>query len=122
MKNGAYGHSARLFTEDIHQLWLNFHKIGAEMVSLTKGLSDVSRRAYCKHVGGSVNGTYWEGKNEEFNQVHPGNMDSLGLDITKPCPLLEADRQSTPHPTDLKKSNICNFCGGKTDERISDCM
>ncbi|KAF9609731.1 hypothetical protein IFM89_018179 [Coptis chinensis] len=103
MKNGAYGHSARLFTEDIHQLWLNFHKIGAEMVSLAKGLSDVSRRAYCKH---------------EFNQVHPGNMGSSGLDITKPCPLLEADRQSTPHPADLKKSNICNFCGGKTDERI----
>ncbi|KAF5192330.1 Phd finger protein ehd3 [Thalictrum thalictroides] len=119
IRDGYYDHSPQLFSEDIQQLWSKLQNIGLEMVSLAKGLSDMSRRLYHERVGGSVNGASLEGKHEEINQVHPGNMDCSGLDTTKPYPSLEADRHSKPGQVDSEKNLICMSCKGKTDGRIS---
>nr|DAD24721.1 TPA_asm: hypothetical protein HUJ06_026185 [Nelumbo nucifera] len=67
MKEGAYEQSPVLFCADIQQVWGKFQRIGAEMVSLAKSLSDLSRTSYREKVGGLVNGAYEEGKFEVNN-------------------------------------------------------
>ncbi|PIA41906.1 hypothetical protein AQUCO_02100026v1 [Aquilegia coerulea] len=129
IRDGFYDHSPQLFSEDIQQLWSKLQNIGLEMVSLAKGLSDMSRRLYHERNffafilpqvgGGSVNGACLDGRHEEINQVHPGNMNCSGLDATKPYPSLEADRRSQPGQAVSEKNLTCMCCKRKTDERIS---
>ncbi|XP_061972030.1 PHD finger protein EHD3-like [Populus nigra] len=54
MKDGAYDHSPMLFCEDIEQFWRKLQGFGAELISLSKSLSDISKTCCNERVGGSV--------------------------------------------------------------------
>ncbi|XP_024027340.1 uncharacterized protein LOC112093355 isoform X2 [Morus notabilis] len=48
VKDGVYDNSPVLFLTDIQQVWEKLEGVGAEMISLAKNLSDISRSCYNK--------------------------------------------------------------------------
>ncbi|KAH8515808.1 hypothetical protein Peur_047236 [Populus x canadensis] len=67
MKEGAYDRLPVLFCEDIEQFWRKLQGFGAELISLTKSLSDISKTCYNERVGGLVHCTFEDKKHEDSN-------------------------------------------------------
>ncbi|KAJ8771690.1 hypothetical protein K2173_026867 [Erythroxylum novogranatense] len=61
MKEGAYECSPSLFSADIQQVWRKLQVVGNQLISLAKGLSDVSKSCYNEEVGGSRHCTSEDG-------------------------------------------------------------
>ncbi|CAK7346898.1 unnamed protein product [Dovyalis caffra] len=103
MKEGAYDHSPMLFCEDIEQFWKKLQGFGAELISLAKSLSDISKTCYNERVEGSVHCTFEDEKHEFCTQG--------------------SDSHGKPEQTDaccIYRVCSCRRCGDKADGR--DCL
>ncbi|KAK6939949.1 Zinc finger, PHD-finger [Dillenia turbinata] len=109
MKEGAYEHSPQLFSSDIQQVWKKLQRVGTEMVSLAKSLSDMSRSSYFVPVGGSTCGTYGEEK------IEPGTKYTLNFVIEKQLDTRESNRHAKAEQASLYEVCTCLRCGDKAD-------
>lgn len=115
MKDGSYNRCPQLFFDDIRQLGLKFQKVGAEVVSIAKGLSDGSRALCSEKAGGSINGTCLDEKHTNIDRAHPGDVNFSRLDTRKHHPSTDSDHHCQSDHTDSDK--ICMSCRGKTKDR-----
>ncbi|XP_057973570.1 PHD finger protein EHD3 isoform X2 [Malania oleifera] len=111
IKEGAYEDSPMLFSSDIQQVWKNVQKIGSEMLSLAKSVSDItktschewvqSRILTSMQVGGSAHSTFEDGKHEFCGRETDAKLEQIGAcGVNKAC--------------------ACRRCGGKADGK--DCL
>ncbi|KAK4273969.1 hypothetical protein QN277_017266 [Acacia crassicarpa] len=103
LKEQAYEQSPTLFLSDVEQVWRKLQDAGNEIVSLAKGLSNMSRTFYCEQAGISVHSTFKDGKQEFCNQ--------------------ESDSHMKPEQTEnggMYKICTCRHCGNKADGK--DCL
>ncbi|KAJ6774163.1 HISTONE ACETYLTRANSFERASE [Salix purpurea] len=103
MKDGAYDHSPMLFSEDIEQFWRKLQGFGAELISLSKSLSDISKTCCNERVGGSVHCIFEDEKHEFCTQ----DSDSHGQPEQK-------------YACCVYRVCSCRRCGEKADGR--DCL
>ncbi|XP_054788536.1 PHD finger protein EHD3 [Prosopis cineraria] len=99
LKEQAYEQSPTLFLSDIQQIWRKLQDTGNEIVSLAKGLSDMSRTFYCEQAGVSLHSTFKDGKQEE------------------------SDSHMKPEQTEdcsMYKICTCRHCGNKANGK--DCL
>ncbi|XP_028781557.1 PHD finger protein EHD3-like isoform X2 [Neltuma alba] len=98
LKEQAYEQSPTLFSSDIQQVWRKLQDAGNEIVSLAKGLSNISR-TYCEQAGVSVHGAFKDGKLEESDShMKPEQTEDCG--VYKMC--------------------TCRHCGNRADGK--DCL
>ncbi|KAF8404041.1 hypothetical protein HHK36_008918 [Tetracentron sinense] len=123
MKEGFYEQSPTQFSTDIQQVWRKFQRIGTEMVSLAKGLSDMSHTSYHEQMGRSVHGVCEDEIPEEINQIAPEQKNYFGFVTAKQLTTRESCRNTKPEQTEacgLYKVCICRYCGAKADGK--DCL
>ncbi|KAF7816801.1 PHD finger protein EHD3-like isoform X1 [Senna tora] len=85
LKERAYEQSPTLFLSDIQQVWRKLQDTGNEIVSLAKGLSNMSRTFYCEQTGVLVDSTFKDGK-QEVLQTFPINNTHDMFILEKLCP------------------------------------
>ncbi|KAK9270793.1 hypothetical protein L1049_026378 [Liquidambar formosana] len=108
MEEGAYEHSPVLFSSDIQEVWSKLQRIGTDMVSLAKSLSDISSTSYCEQVGGSVYGTSEDGKHEFCTQgfdchAKPEQSEACGVYKVGTC-------RHCREKADVRDCLICDSC------------
>ncbi|XVE60255.1 hypothetical protein DITRI_Ditri05aG0114300 [Diplodiscus trichospermus] len=111
MKDGVYEHSPMLFASDIQQVWRKLQEIGTEIVSLAKGLSNISSASYCGRVFSSP-GAVEEEKYEVFSS--PGAVEGEKYEC---CPQ-ESESLAKMEQTEacgVYKVCTCRHCGEKAD-------
>ncbi|GLT77932.1 hypothetical protein SLA2020_494860 [Shorea laevis] len=103
MKEGVYENSPMLFLTDIQQVWRKLQDIGTEIISLTKGLSDLSRVCYSEQIGCSAHDIVEEEKHEFYTRESESHAK---LEQTEAC--------------GAYKVSTCRHCGETADGR--DCL
>ncbi|GMI90840.1 hypothetical protein like AT1G77250 [Hibiscus trionum] len=102
MKDGVYERSPMLFASDIQQVWRKFQEVGTEILSLAKGLSNISSTSYIEKFGSS-GGAVEKEKHEFCNQ--------------------ESETLARPEESEacgVFKVFSCSYCGEKADGK--DCL
>lgn len=64
MTEGTYEENPNLFLTDVQQFWEKLHTVGAEMVSLSRSLSELSVFFFREPVGGIGHATFDDGKHQ----------------------------------------------------------
>ncbi|KAK8646951.1 hypothetical protein V6N13_120715 [Hibiscus sabdariffa] len=98
MKDGVYERSPMLFSSDIQQVWRKLQHVGTEILSLAKGLSNISSTSYSEKFGSSGGAVEKEKHEESETLAGPEQIEACG--VFKVC--------------------TCNYCGKKADGK--DCL
>ncbi|KAK8642880.1 hypothetical protein V6N13_012205 [Hibiscus sabdariffa] len=98
MKDGVYERSPMLFASDIQQVWRKLQHVGTEILSLAKGLSNISSTSYSEKFGSSGGAVEKEKHEESETLAGPEQIEACG--VFKVC--------------------TCNYCGEKADGK--DCL
>ncbi|KAL8059569.1 hypothetical protein ABFS82_03G094200 [Erythranthe guttata] len=99
MKEKAYESSPTLFHSDLQQIWTNLQRLGNDIISLVKCLSDKTMTSFCEQVGSSENGIFEEGTHELLTQEY-------SMHKTEPTQACAVDQVHT-----------CRHCREKIDGR-----
>ncbi|CAI9763993.1 unnamed protein product [Fraxinus pennsylvanica] len=100
MKEGAYESSPALFYSDIQQVWKKLQKVGTDMTTLSKCLSDKSITSLHAQVGSSGHNIPEDCRHEFLTQESDVHAKA---EQTEACPIFEV--------------RTCRCCGEKSDGR-----
>ncbi|CAA2969669.1 PHD finger EHD3 isoform X1 [Olea europaea subsp. europaea] len=108
MKEGAYESSPVLFYSDIQQVWKKLQKVGTDMITLAKCLSDKSNTSFRTQVGSSVHDIPEDCRHEFLTQESDMHAKE---EQTEACPTFEVGTcRCCGEKSDGKNSLVCDSC------------